>query len=430
MGGRKQLHFYQGTITENDITMPTNIPSLDIGLLKKELINESQKMEKNAKLYTRKLGRLLNGENNPGLLEKIKNKKEKFDKHLKNLSQLNKIANMYIDNSVAMIDCFNQTEKAPSQDNPLWHFDRSQGIGASEAENPKMQRSSTTYRNWVKQKAGIVPKPDLSNNVYCLYGHQMEPIAGKILDHFLSTTLFESSSLKHKKFPFIRASLDRYGWVNNVPMIIEIKSPYSRIPMDGIIPDGYHQQMDQQHEVSQIYHVLFADFKFDTFKTKKGLLNSFQEDEDLKKKYYGVMIRVPKYETTDKECYIYSPMKCDIDKWEKKMRKIITKNNGNILKSTEIYWDHDNEGNKVNNYKFIYWKLCKLVLVPHIPNKNWNTNYLSYYADAWTSIMKYKNGFIDKEMEELEDAKKLFSNKENKMLEANDLSDSSDEESL
>jgi hypothetical protein len=289
--------------------------------------------------------------------------------------------------------CYDETQNAPAQDDPRWLIMRSDGIGASEADNLR-KNESNTLRKWIKEKAGVIPR-SFTGNEYTEFGHQMEPVVGKILDHKYNTKLFESTSLVHKKYPFLRASLDRYGYIYGMPHIIEIKSPATRIPEKDSIPLEYDAQMYQQHEVSQIQNGIFADFKFHQVDTYKLLINAIEKDTFTKpsrKKYYGAVIKFP----CSKRAYAYSPIsepeKCY--EWVKRMeKKIIAK--GFVLDESTKKWNASEQYDGIA--KVVFWRLTHMVLVPHRYNPKWCEENLEKYTIMWERIQSYKNGYKDED---------------------------------
>jgi hypothetical protein len=302
---------------------------------------------------------------------------------------LNKSAKFYIDQNANVFRCYNETKNAPAQDDPRWLVMRNGGIGASEAEMVNAKPGINKTR-WIKEKAGILAR-SFTGNWVTDQGHQMEPVVGKILNHRFNTYLLESTSLEHPKYPFIRASLDRYGWINGMPYIIEIKSPVTRVPRNGFVPAGYDAQMYQQHEVSYIENGLFADSQFSLFDTYSELMKSFHENDELSEKYYGAIVKYPH----SKRAFVYSPIsiKKRVKHWVAEVTDKLVAQGYKIANPRE-FWEPEKK-EYANIVKIVYWKLLRLVLVPHTRNYNWVSENLKKYQTLWSEVKKYKNGYRD-----------------------------------
>jgi hypothetical protein len=312
--------------------------------------------------------------------------------------------NHYVKQNLALFRCYDDTQCAPAQDDPRWQIMRNDGIGASEAENLHKRESKTLLR-WIKEKAGVLPRL-FNGNAATEQGHQMEPVVGKILDHKFQTKLFESTSLVHRKYPFIRASLDRYGYIYGVPCIIEIKSPVSRIPEKDSIPTGYDLQMHQQHDVSEIHAGMFADFKFTLYDTYKELIDAINGDKQTKpsrKKYFGAILKFPH----SKRAFAYSPIdKPDqCQQWVKDKKEALRAMGYTTYENHDKWWVGEEFKTVV---KIVYWRLTHMVLVPHPHNPSWAEENLDKYKAMWDRIMAYKNGYRDDDDRAHDEAEALF----------------------
>lgn len=298
-------------------------------------------------------------------------------------------AEFYLHQNNCVFRCYDDTQRAPAQDDPRWLVMRNGGIGASEAEQVPAKDGPGKIK-FIKEKAGVI-KRSFTGNEITEQGHQMEPVVGKVLDDMYDTFLLESTSLEHLKYPFIRASLDRYGWVNGLPHIIEIKSPVSRIPIWNSIPKGYDMQMYQQHEVSQIENGLFADCQFQLFDTYGEMRSSFRDGENLKKKYFGAVIKYPH----NSRAWTYSPVsqRHKLREWVAQKTKELNHHGYRIVGPLEN-WKVDMT-KWAWTVKIAYYRVHRFVLVPHVINKNWCNDWLHRYRELWDKVEEYKAGYKD-----------------------------------
>jgi len=324
-------------------------------------------------------------------------------------------AEFYLHQNAQVFRCFDETIIAPPQDDPRWLVMRNKGIGASEADKVEKwvdkensEDLTPVQLRWVKEKAGLLPS-SFKGNAITDQGHRYEPIAGKILEDMFGTYLLESTSLEHPIYPYVRASLDRYGWINGMAVIIEIKSPVSRIPQHGHIPHGYDLQMYQQHEVSRIENGLFADAQFELFDTFAELNASFKKNERMSdpKKYYGVLIRYPH----NKRVVTYSPMsvRTNLREWLKEKKKILRKAGYKFVDPHDSWSATPSHHNEI---KIEYWRLHKYVIVPHLRDHNWCKTQLPNFTKMWKHVLKYKGGFRDDDDREREAVINEFSDED------------------
>jgi len=137
------------------------------------------------------------------------------------------------------------------QNTTEWLEWRNKGIGASDA--PIIMGVSpwkTLYKLWIEKTTG---KSDFQGNEATERGHALESLARESAEKQLSR-VFIPHCAEHKKYPWMRASLDGISMDQE---ILEIKCPYkpSRPDSDhqktkeGKIPEKYWPQLQHQLEV-------------------------------------------------------------------------------------------------------------------------------------------------------------------------------------
>jgi hypothetical protein len=187
-----------------------------------------------------------------------------------------------------------------------------------------------------------------------------------------------------------------------MPHIIEIKAPFSRVPIDNSIPSDYDLQMYQQHDVSQIKNGIFADALFKLY-DNYGLLRTDVDKEPTETKghiYYGAIIKYPH----NKRSYSYSPIETPENcyNWVRQMKKALSARGYSQLE--EIYDWVPESPNLFNKYKVVYWRLIKFVLVPHAYNPKWCEENLEHYKKVWKRVADLKKGTAELSKDDIEEA--------------------------
>lgn len=144
-----------------------------------------------------------------------------------------------------------------------WLEFRKQKIGASDAPvimgvAPK-EWKKTPYKLW-QLKLGLIEEPPM--NFAMIKGHQAEPRVRQRMELMLSCSL-SPAVLSHPKYPWMIASMDGYNAEKRIGLEIKkVKREYVELARQGVVPECYYPQLQQQLAVSgldQIYYVSDCD---------------------------------------------------------------------------------------------------------------------------------------------------------------------------
>ncbi|HEX8965859.1 MAG TPA: YqaJ viral recombinase family protein [Patescibacteria group bacterium] len=141
-----------------------------------------------------------------------------------------------------------------------WHKFRSNGIGASEcAAIFGKCPYNTPYQLWEK-KLGLV---ETEENFAMRRGSKMEPEVRAIVEDMYENE-FPPICAIHNKYNFLRASFD--GYSHQLDIILEIKcvkKELHEMAKQGIVPEHYMYQVQQQLLVSGADKAIYASFNED-----------------------------------------------------------------------------------------------------------------------------------------------------------------------
>ena len=138
-------------------------------------------------------------------------------------------------------------EKAITQGSGSWHAWRSGGIGASEiAIVMGVSPFGNVYDLWLDKTGQLPEYKKFKGNFATDRGNRLEPIARDMFERKIGLK-FPPEIFEHKRYSFIRASLD--GVNHDVKRVIEIKVPGKAAhqkALSGEVPEYYWPQVQQQ----------------------------------------------------------------------------------------------------------------------------------------------------------------------------------------
>jgi putative phage-type endonuclease len=109
------------------------------------------------------------------------------------------------------------------QKSPKWLEDRQSSFNGSEIWKFIGKENSKEREDAILQKCNMLP-PDEENDAM-RHGNKWEPLVSPFYCDFFEKTCFRFGSIKHRKYPFLAASID---WITIEEKIIEMKAPFSR----------------------------------------------------------------------------------------------------------------------------------------------------------------------------------------------------------
>lgn len=211
------------------------------------------------------------------------------------------------------------------------------------------------------------------SNMYTRWGNKYEPVAAQIYEKMLNVKVYDAPLLIHPVYPFIGASCDGFvvDEINNDAWLIEIKSPFRRIP-NGEIPTNYKDQPRTQMAVTKVNRCDFFDCKFE----------ERMSEQFLDAEYKGVIFEYHCDHTFDengypKAHYLYPPLDLDISQQKRwildQFKRIRTEFPDRFTGSGFVYW--------------------RLVASSHITIKRdpqWLKDSLPRLKDFWKKIQIYR----------------------------------------
>lgn len=141
-----------------------------------------------------------------------------------------------------MLPTFIKREIVESQGSNLWLKTRKNMVTSTDISFSK------SGGDFIKRKLS----DSIVNNKATNHGTLLEPISKLIFNKIYNVQIQDCGLIKHKKYN-IGASPDGYFyWPNTtIPMLIEIKNPYSR-PITNLVPYNYWMQMQSQLFVTDL----------------------------------------------------------------------------------------------------------------------------------------------------------------------------------
>ena len=220
-----------------------------------------------------------------------------------------------------------------------------------------------------KKKANIVVDNINYNAIPALkWGTMFEPMATRCYSQKMNNINIHDFGLicdgNNKHFG---ASPDG---INELGIMLEIKCPYSRKIMDGVIPDKYRMQIQGQLAVCKLKECDYIECIFKTIENQEDYLelnNSIR---------HGVIAEY--YNNKGEYIYYYS----DINKTPKECVDDIVNNKQNYI--------NGEESNKLKFSKYTYWRLDEMIIQRVIFNQNEWTNIIPKINTFWEKVEEYK----------------------------------------
>jgi len=261
-----------------------------------------------------------------------------------------------------------------------WYKKRGACITASDISAVLGTDKYKTARKVVVQKCS---EPASFSNKYTRWGNQYEPIAAQLYEKINNVKVYDAPLLIHPVYSFIGASCDGFviDEVNNDAWLIEIKSPYNRIP-DGTVPACYKGQTRTQMAVTKVNRCDFFDCKFGEYVSWESFI------EDTETEHKGVMFEYNDEQEIDengnaKICYLYPDLNLSFEEQKSWAR----------AKLKEI---RSNEPDRYIGSRYIYWKIVKFCQVTEQRDREWFKGNLPRLKAVWDLIVKYRKLGADK----------------------------------
>ena len=158
--------------------------------------------------------------------------------------------------------------------------------------------------------------------------------------------------------------------INDLGIMLEIKCPYSRKIIDGVIPDKYKMQIQGQLAVCKLKECDYIECIFKTIENEEDYL---ELNNNIN---HGVIAEY--YNSKGEYIYYYS----DVNKTPKECVDEIINNKQNYINSEE--------SNKLKFSKYTYWKLDEMIIQRVIfNNTEWN-NIIPKINIFWEKVEEYK----------------------------------------
>ena len=228
-----------------------------------------------------------------------------------------------------------------------------------------------------KKKANIVVDNINYNAIPALkWGTMFEPMATRSYSQKMNNIVIHDFGLicdvDNKHFG---ASPDG---INELGIMLEIKCPYSRKIMDGVIPDKYRMQIQGQLAVCKLKECDYIECIFKSIEDEEDYLKL---DNTIK---HGVIAEF--YNSKGEYVYYYS----EPNKTPKECLEEITNNCDNYIKD----YSNANAANAANASlkfsKYTYWKLDEMIIQRVIFNANEWVNIIPKINAFWETVEEYK----------------------------------------
>ena len=172
--------------------------------------------------------------------------------------------------------------------------------------------------------------------------------------------------------------------INDFGIMLEIKCPYSRKIMDGVIPDKYRMQIQGQLAVCKLKECDYIECIFKSIENEEDYLELLELGDTVK---HGVIAEF--YNSKGEYVYYYS----EPNQTPKECLEEITNNRNNYIKD---YSDANgaNAANGANTTlkfsKYTYWKLDEMIVQRVIFNENEWVNIIPKINAFWETVEEYK----------------------------------------
>ena len=222
-----------------------------------------------------------------------------------------------------------------------------------------------------KKKANIVVDNINYNAIPALkWGTMFEPMATRSYSQKMNDIVIHDFGLicdtDNKHFG---ASPDG---INELGIMLEIKCPYSRKIIDGVIPDKYRMQIQGQLAVCKLKECDYIECIFKSIEDEEDYLKL---DNTVK---HGVIAEF--YNSKGEYVYYYS----EPNKTPKECLEEITNNRDNYIK------DYSNANASLKFSKYTYWKLDEMIIQRVIFNANEWVNIIPKINAFWETVEEYK----------------------------------------
>ena len=288
------------------------------------------------------------------------------------------------------LDKYSKVEQ-PEQLTEEWYKFRKEGLSASDIWKAIDTQSAKNNLILSKCKPIDLSKTNSVNiNSPFHNGHKYEPLSIMHYEFDFNTTVGEFGCIKHRKYPFLRASPDginidkknkRYG------RLVEVKNPTTR-KLSGTPKKEYWIQMQLQMEVWDLDECDFLETVFKEYENEEAFYNdghSFTRRENNKRK--GIMVQ---FYHNEKPYYEYPPVDISKQEFEKWFDNIMEKNK-HMSWIRNCYW---------------YLEDYSCVLVPR--NKNWFKTVYPELKDLWNTVLKERiEGYEHRKPKKKKKTKKL-----------------------
>jgi putative phage-type endonuclease len=226
-----------------------------------------------------------------------------------------------------------------------------------------------------KKKANIVIDNINYNAIPALkWGTMFEPMATRCYSHKMNKIVIHDFGLicdtDNKHFG---ASPDG---INELGIMLEIKCPYSRKIMDGIIPDKYRMQIQGQLAVCKLKECDYIECIFKSIEDEEDYL---ELDNTIK---HGVIAEF--YNSKGEYVYYYS----EPNQTPKECLEEIKNNRNNYINEYSCATNGANGTLKFS--KYTYWKLDEMIIQRVIFNANEWINIIPKINAFWETVEEYK----------------------------------------
>ena len=226
-----------------------------------------------------------------------------------------------------------------------------------------------------KKKANIVVDNINYNAIPALkWGTMFEPMATRCYSQKMNNINIHDFGLicdaENKHFG---ASPDG---INDLGIMLEIKCPYSRKIIDGVIPDKYRMQIQGQLAVCKLKECDYIECIFKSIENEEDYL---ELDNTIN---HGVIAEF--YNSKGEYVYNYS----EPNKTPKECLEEITNNRNNYINEYNGSANGTNASLKFS--KYTYWKLDEMIIQRVIFNANEWINIIPKINAFWETVEEYK----------------------------------------
>ena len=266
------------------------------------------------------------------------------------------------------------------QGTPPWFEQRLKGLTASNIIKVILG-SDREKAKIVLDKCGRGEEFDSFNAKAIQNGVKYEDVGVQIFENRTNLKVHEFGCMDHPLFSFLKASPD--GIDENGEML-EIKMPYSRIPLEVPKKEYYHQ-MQLQLEVCNLdvcnflesvikEYNNFSEYKTDVYIEDDGTVNPYYTSDGMEK---GVILKglsMHQKKRVYKYCPIHTPNN-KIENW--------------IIHYTHIMLEEQKDVPDLQ-ISPIFWKQTQYSCIRIYRDTNWITKYLPLFHKFWRTVLFYR----------------------------------------